>query len=60
MATTEQIIKQIDQEEFAHKTKQCYEKYGFAPIKYRDKSGITLNAEQVLDVAARLGVIQKH
>jgi len=54
------IFKKIDQDDFIDKTKQCYDRYGVPPIKYRDKSGVTLDADEILELALRLGLIQKH
>jgi len=54
------IFEKIDRDDFIAKTKKCYDRYGMPPIKYRDKSGITLGADEILELAVKLGLIQKH
>jgi len=53
-------FENIDQDDFIVKTKRCYNRYGMLPIKYRDKSGVTLDSDDILELALELRVIQKH
>lgn len=55
-----QAINLVDKNDFIEKAQACYDKYGFLPLKYRDKSGITLDSSQVLELATKMGLIQKH
>lgn len=54
------LFKRIDQDDFKDKIKRCYDRYDMPPIKYRDKSGVTLNSDEILELALKLGLIQKH
>jgi len=54
------VFEKIDQDDFIVKTKRCYERYGMLPIKYRDKSGATLDSGEILELALKLELIQKH
>jgi len=53
-------FEKIDQDDFIVKTKQCYNRYGMLPIKYKDKSGVTLDSDDILELALKLRLIQKH
>ena len=54
------IASKIDQSAFRKQAQTCYEKYGQLPIKFRDKSGLVLDQEQILELAVLLGLINKH
>lgn len=60
MSAENRIFEKIDQKDFIVKIKGCYERYGMPPIKYRDKSGVTLDSAEILELALKLGLIQKH
>lgn len=53
-------FENIDQDDFIVKTKQCYNRYGMLPIKYKDKSGVTLDSDDILELALKLRLIHKH
>lgn len=54
------IFGKIDRDDFITKIKQCYDRYGMPPLKYKDKSGITLGSDEILELALKLGLIRKH